>query len=146
MIQRIQSIFLLLASLSLLALFIIPFATSTTADTSLFADKVFDVFDNPILMVVVGLGGVLALVNIFLFKNRPLQMRLDYLVITLSILLSIIAILLVFRSGGETSGDIGIQENYFGLAMPILAIIFTALANRFIKKDNKLVKSMDRLR
>lgn len=146
MIQRIQSIFLLLASLSLLALFVIPFATSATADTSLFADKVFDVFDNPILMVVVGLGGVLALVNIFLFKNRPLQMRLDYLVITLSILLPIIAILLVFRSGGETSGDIGIQENYFGLAMPILAIIFTALANRFIKKDNKLVKSMDRLR
>jgi len=32
------------------------------------------------------------------------------------------------------------------LAAPILALVFTALANRFINKDEKLVKSMDRLR
>ena len=146
MIQRIQSIFLLLAGAALLSLFGIPFATSGQADTALFADKIYNLFDNTILIVLAALGGLAALINIFLFKNRELQLKLDYLVITLSILLPIIAVFLVFKSGSETAQEIDIQENYFGLAMPILAIIFAALANKFIKKDHKLVKSMDRLR
>lgn len=146
MIQRLQSLFLLLASGSLFGLFGIPFATSETADTALFADKVYNIFDNPILIGITALAGVLALINIFLFKNRPLQLKLDYLVITLSVLLPILAVFLVFKSGGETSTSMDIKENYFGLIMPILAIVFVVLANRFIKKDHKLVKSMDRLR
>lgn len=146
MIQRIQTIFLLLAGAALLSLFAIPFATSEVTDTALFADKVYNIMDNPILLILTALGGGIALINIFLFKNRPLQLKLDYLIITLSILLPAIAIFLVFKSGGETSTQMEITENYFGIGMPLLAIIFTILASRFIGKDHKLVKSMDRLR
>jgi len=146
MIQRIQSIFLLLASGSLFSLFGIPFASSNQADSNLFADKVYNIFDNPILMTLAVLGGVIALVNIFLFKNRSLQLRLDYLVITLSLILPILAMFLVFQSGEVAGPEIEISENYLGLGLPILAIVFAILANRFISKDQKLVKSMDRLR
>ena len=106
----------------------------------------YNIFDNPILLVLTTLAGLVALINIFMFKNRPLQLKLDYLVITLSILVPLVAFLLMFKSGSETNTTIEIQENYFGLGMPILAIIFSFLANKFIKKDTKLVKSMDRLR
>ena len=146
MIQRIQSIFLLLSSGALLSLFAIPFATSEQTDQALFADKVYDVFDNPILMILVGLAGLIGLVNIFLFKKRPVQIKLDYLIITLSILLLVFTVFFVFQSGSLDSSSIEINENYFGLSMPVLAIIFAVLANRFITKDHKLVKSMDRLR
>lgn len=146
MIQRIQSIFIFLAGAAILSLFAIPFATSSTPDNAIFADKMYNIFDNPILLVLTTLAGLVALINIFMFKNRPLQLKLDYLVITLSILVPLVAFLLMFKSGSETNTTIEIQENYFGLGMPILAIIFSFLANKFIKKDTKLVKSMDRLR
>ena len=145
MIQRIQSIFLLLASGSLFSLFGVPFASSNQADTSLFADKVYNIFDNPILMGMTITAGLVALINIFLFKNRSLQIRLDYLVITISLLLPFLAMFLVLKSG-DSYQSFEINENYLGLALPIFAIIFSALANRFINKDHKLVKSMDRLR
>lgn len=146
MIQRIQSIFLLLSSGSLFSLFGVPFASSNQADSALFADKLYNIFDNPILMGMTILAGIVALVNIFLFKKRSLQIRLDYLVITISVLIPILALFLIFKSGENASQGFVIKENYLGLILPILAVIFAALANRFITKDLKLVKSMDRLR
>jgi len=73
-------------------------------------------------------------------------MNLQYLLTIISILLAAMVFFLIFKSGGDDGSTIAIQENYFGLAMPFLAILFAALANRFISKDNKIVKSMDRLR
>ncbi len=146
MIQRIQSIFLFLASGALFGLFGIPFATSEQTDTALFADQVYNLFDNPLLIAFAALAGLIAFINIFLFKNRSLQMKLGYLTITLSILLLVLAIFFVFQSAQQDATSIEIQENYLGLAMPVIAIIFVLLANRSINKDNKLVKSMDRLR
>lgn len=145
MIQRIQSIFLLLAGLAILGLFIFPFATSAQGDQNLFQDKLFNIMDHPILLVLTCLAAGLAIANIFLFKNRDLQIKLSYGIIVLSILLPIVAFFLVYQSGVE-SGALQIRENYLGLAMPILAILFGFLASKYIKKDHKLVKSMDRLR
>jgi len=127
-------------------LFGVPFATSDKADTALFSDKVYDVYDHPALMALVGLAALIAFVNIFLFKKRGLQIRLDYIYITLSVVLLAIVIFLVFGSGSESASQIGINENYLGLAMPVVGIICAVLANRYITKDQKVVKSMDRLR
>ena len=146
MIQRIQSIFLLLSSIVMGVLFGVPFATSDKADTALFTDKVYDVYDHPALMVLVGLAAAIAFINIFLFKKRSLQIRLDFIYITLAVVLLALIVFLVFGSGLESAQQIGINENYIGLAMPIVGIIFAVLANRFINKDQKVVKSMDRLR
>ena len=147
MIQRIQSIFLLLASLAFFSLFSNPmsFATSEVSNanelspTSTLADGVFNIQDNIGLIILTVLGGVLALGAIFLFKNRPLQMKISNLTILTG--LSTIGFLGFLISKETTTFEMG-----FGLAAPILAILFSALATMFIKKDDKIVKSMDRLR
>ncbi|WP_235299151.1 DUF4293 domain-containing protein [Portibacter marinus] len=144
MIQRIQTIFLFLASACFFGLFGLPLATSETAMAGLFADRVYNIFDNPILIGVTCIGGVLALIAIFLFKNRPLQKKLGYGTLTLAILFIIVAIWLVVQdTESELTSNI---DERLGLGLPLLAIFFVLFANRYIGKDEKLVKSMDRLR
>ncbi len=127
-------------------LFAIPFATSEKADNAIFSDKIYNVYDHPALLALVGLGTAIALINIFLFKKRGLQVRLDFLYVALAIVLLALVFFIVFGSGEVSTSEIGIKENYVALAMPILGIVAALFANRFIKKDQKIVKSMDRLR
>ena len=146
MIQRIQSIFLLLASAVMGILFAVPFASSEKADQAMFTAKLYNVYDHPALIALVGIAALLAFVNIFMFKKRALQIRLDFIYVTLSVVLLAMVFFLIFGSGKVSSAEIGIQENYFGLSLPVVGIVFALLANRFINKDQKIVKSMDRLR
>ena len=74
MIQRIQTLFYLLAAGSFGSLFHFPFASTDATSTDVFSDKLYNVFDNPILMVLAGLGALLGLIALFMFKKRPLQM------------------------------------------------------------------------
>lgn len=145
MIQRIQSVFLLLASGSLFSTFALPFATSAEKGEGLLADKVFDIMDHPALLGLAIIGGLVAAMAIFLYNNRSLQLRLTLLTIVSAILLPIVACLLVLTESA-TVNDTAVYEEKLGIAMPIVAIIFSALAYRNIKKDDRLVKSMDRLR
>lgn len=145
MIQRIQSIFLLLASVGFFLFFVFPFASSSKPMENFFSDKIFNIQDHVALMIIAIIGGVLALVNVFLFKNRPLQIRIGYMIISLGIILPILAAILMLNEGEPV--NIGTDVNdQAGLYLPLLIILFGGLAIRFIKKDNKLVKSMDRLR
>jgi hypothetical protein len=144
MIQRIQSIFLLLAALCFFGLFGIPFASSDVVGAHFFADQVYDVTDHTILTVLAILGGVISLIGIFLYKNRSAQMRMGIFSIIASIFILVVAFLLVYNEADKL-GDIEIYEK-LGIGLPVLSILFVVLANRFIKKDDKLVKSMDRLR
>lgn len=143
MIQRIQTIFLLLAAAAFFSLFGLDFASSDTATAGFLADKAFDIQDHTALTALAALGGLLALVAMFLFKNRFLQIRFGYLVILMSLALPIVAALLFREEWTANAAKITLG---IGLAAPLVALIFTALANRFISKDEKLVKSMDRLR
>ena len=145
MLQRIQSIFLLLTSGCFFSLFGVNFASSNKSAEGIFSDQLYNVLDNPVLIGMAGVGGILALITIFLFKNRPLQLRLGYLLIVLSILLPLVAFLLMYNEGSQNAPNVEINDG-MGIYLPVVALITTVLANRFIKKDNKLVKSMDRLR
>lgn len=145
MIQRLQSIFYLLASGAFFSTFALPFAVSNTDTAKYFEDLVYDIQDHPILLTLTCLGGAIALINIFLFNNRPLQIRLGYLVIVLGILLPAVAALLMLTDGTATATGEDISEG-LGLLMPVVAIIFAVLGNRFVKKDENIVRSMDRLR
>lgn len=145
MIQRIQSIFLLLASISFFLQFVFHFATSDKSTPGMLSDQIYNISDHPVLIALTIIGGALALINIFLFRNRGLQIRLGYIVIIFCILLPLVAFLLIYS---EPTGLTKNTEIHDGLAiyLPILGLVLTILANRFIGKDNKLVKSMDRLR
>jgi len=145
MIQRIQSLFLLLAAASAFALFGLPFASVAQATPeTIFADGVYDIMDHVGTMVLFGLAGALALVSIFLFNNRKLQMSLSRFAIIANIIGFILALALFFNDR-QVMGTVE-PDDQLGVYLPILFIVFALLALRFIGKDEKLVKSMDRLR
>lgn len=91
----------------------------------------------PITIVSI-LAGALALVTIFLFKNRKLQIRLASfgLVLTVGMLALYFLEMQHFINGGLALGGV------FHFAMLVTFI----LAIKGINKDEKLIKSMDRLR
>ncbi len=145
MIQRIQSLFLVLTAGVFGILFKLPFATSDKPSAQFLADKVFDITDHPALLGLAILGAVLALVSIFMFKNRKLQLRLGYLIIVMAILLPAVAFLLFTNESASIDPTVRVFDQA-GMFLPLGAILFASLANYFIRKDDKLVKSMDRLR
>ncbi len=145
MIQRIQTIFLLLTVGAFGALFEFPFATSDQITAQFLSDKVFDITDHPVLLGLAIGGGILALVDIFLFKNRKLQINIGYLIILLALLLPALAFFLFKDESSKTDITVHIFD-HFGIYLPVAAVLFTSIANYFVRKDDKLVKSMDRLR
>ena len=144
MIQRIQSLFLLLSSAAFWTEFALPFATTDVASQGVMNDLVYNIHDSTVLIGLTIIGGLVTLSAIFLFNNRPLQKRLSYLGVVMAILLPLIAFLLIYN---ERTGDALSTINYdLGIFPPLVALIFAVLAGRAIGKDDKLVKSMDRLR
>lgn len=145
MIQRIQSLFLLLAAGGLGSLFAVPFARSKKAieESAFLQDGLYNLSDHIALMVVFGLTALLALISIFLYRNRKLQLRLIALTL-IGVLAGIALAVVLFMRQGITL-DSNIQDG-IGAYLPLAAILFLALAYRFIQKDEKLVRSMDRLR
>lgn len=143
MIQRIQTVFLILASALSAGTFGLPFATTeeAVAQSDLFADATYSVMDKPIMIGAVAIAIVVWLVAIFLFNNRKLQMNVG--------LAGIIILSFAIGFGGmEFYNDSAkaVAQPAVGIALPILAIIFAILAMNNIKKDEKLVRSVDRLR
>ena len=146
MLQRIQSIFLLLAGAASLGLFGVPFATTPKAveGSMIFADAAYNVQDQPALMALFGVAGALALVGIFLFGNRLLQMRMSIFAFIANLIGVVFGVLFFMQSSNDV-GDSTINDS-LGAYLPIVAMILLLVAYRFINKDEKLVRSMDRLR
>jgi Domain of unknown function (DUF4293) len=154
MIQRIQSIFLLLASLASGSAFLSPISMGsfqnapTTLDVA--KDSLLNVFDNIGLLSLTALVAAVSLITLFLFKNRPLQMNLIKGLLGVSIIGLLIMGWMIKGSldavsSSETTDD-SLTLNPVGLILPFVAIICSVLAYRAIKKDENLVRSADRLR
>lgn len=146
MIQRIQSVFLVLAALGAFGLVALPLAkTATPVTTSgIFSDGRFTLSDNPALLVFFGLSGILALASLFLYTRRALQMRLTIFSIIATVVGCVFGVIFFMQASQETGESI-IQDGA-GAYLPPVILILLFLAYRFIGKDEKLVKSMDRLR
>ncbi len=144
MIQRIQTLFLALAAILNGLIFTQPFAATSESVPGIFEDKLYTVQDHVILMILTIIGVLIGVIAIFMYKNRPLQIRMSYLGATLGIVLPLIA-LLIYMNHSPELGDTEVTDKA-GIYLPILVIVFYVLASRFIQKDNKLVRSMDRLR
>ncbi|MEM9848337.1 MAG: DUF4293 domain-containing protein [Bacteroidota bacterium] len=149
MIQRIQSIFLFLASGACFAMFGLPFASTDKAisDSTLFADSAYTITDHIALTILFAGAGALALAAIFLFRNRPLQINLSRVAFIAAIIGFVLGIILFLNDGiVEQSESMPEPADGFGAVLPVLAGIFLLLAIRYINKDEKLVKSSNRLR
>ena len=144
MIQRWQSVFFLLASGVFGLQFATDLAKSNTPVEGVFADQLYNISDHPGLLALTIIGILISLLAVFLYNKRPTQIKLAYLTITVAILLPVIAILLYTNQIGNLQ-DVEIEDQA-GLYLPIGTVLFAFLAIRFIKKDEKLVSSMDRLR
>lgn len=155
MIQRIQSLFLFIVFATSLAAFFFPIA-SFWGELYVIKLGVLEV-EEPIkydiewpdtlfLTINLALISLLAFVTIFMYKRRKLQVKL----IRFNLLLNIVYLALIFfyyvpelESLTMTDADY-IREP--GIYLPIVSALFLVLANRFIMKDEKLVRSADRLR
>ncbi|MES2648712.1 MAG: DUF4293 domain-containing protein [Bacteroidota bacterium] len=141
MIQRIQSLWLLLAAASFFFVFKFPVAggqTQAGAVSELFAAS------NLLMFIVAILLGIIALAAIFLFKNRSTQKSLVWL----GILLDIVFIVIMYFQMENLKTDPTLVKQTFkiGAIFPILYIILMFMAYSGIRKDEKLIKSVDRLR
>lgn len=137
MLQRIQTIYLLLAFVVTGILpFFIPLWTMTD-------DTAYFFMQNQVYIVILGLSTTLSLLSIISYKKRQNQ----FVIGRLNIILNLILLgLFVYRSLNVSGETLAVSEKGIGMFLPIVAIVLLVLANKAIKKDEDLVKSVDRLR
>jgi 4-amino-4-deoxy-L-arabinose transferase-like glycosyltransferase len=137
MLQRIQTIYLLLAFIATGVLpFFIPLWTMNDGKEFLF-------MQNQVYVALLGLSTTLTLVSIVSYKKRQNQFVMG----RLNMILNLILLgLFVYRSLNVSGETPAVSEKGIGMFLPIVAIVLLVLANKAIKKDEDLVKSVDRLR
>ena len=144
MLQRIQTVYLLLAVLLSGGLaFFVPFWNQSSAVPLGLSDMI-NAEDN-LLMIVPFLfivSGILSLITLLLYKNRSRQIIYNRLNIVINFILLGIVVYYLLMLPGETN----VSEKGIGVVIPLVVIVLLALANKAIIKDDKLVKSVDRLR
>ncbi len=136
MIQRIQTVYLLLSALVSAGLIFVLHLWTNSDDVAVFA-----VDDYLYLGLFLG-SALLSLISIFSYKNRKFQFVLGRLNIILNFILLGFFVYQLLMPPGESN----ISEKGVGIFIPILSIVLLVLANKAIKKDEDLVKSVDRLR
>lgn len=137
MIQRIQTLYLVLVAV---VIGVFPFVFPLWQDES-GEHKIFFMQETT-TMLLFTLSFTLAVISVFGYKKRQNQFVLNRLNIILNlILLGLFVYRSLTLSGEDTTSEKGI-----GIFLPIVAVVLLVLANRAIKKDEELVKSVDRLR
>ncbi|MFD1163485.1 DUF4293 domain-containing protein [Hwangdonia seohaensis] len=136
MLQRIQTIYLLIAA-GVSAGLIFVFELWIKSD----GVKVFATDINYVFAAFLT-SAFLSVVAIFRYKNRKSQFMLG----RLNIILNFFLIGFFVYQSLSVSGETAVSEKGIGMLLPIVSIVFLALANKAIKKDEDLVKSVDRLR
>lgn len=129
MLQRIQTIWILLSILSAVFLFI------TGQDAKMFGDlPIIDALS--IILVLIGA------LSLFGYKNRNRQILLNKVSIIINALL--IGLLIYWLQ--TLPGGIDFPEKGIEPIFPAIAIVSLLIANIYLKKDERLVKSVDRIR
>ncbi|MCR4582742.1 MAG: DUF4293 domain-containing protein [Prevotella sp.] len=153
MIQRKQTLFLLAAIIATLACLCMQIGSFTSAGLKVasvynlwFTDPLGNHhFDTWPLMAILLPTAALATYTIFIYHNRKVQA-----VFCLLNMLFIVGWYACFAVIGQTVGDKSWGAVDFTpdwpAALPAVAVIFYMLARRAILKDEKLVRSLDRIR
>ncbi|MBN1250666.1 MAG: DUF4293 domain-containing protein [Bacteroidales bacterium] len=152
MIQRIQTIFLLASLILIFLIFWFPLAGLIVDDSYQFLFRyrgIYEIHSELIaisslpLAILFAIILILNLISIFLYKNRILQMRISIL----NILLMIGSVGLIYFYIWIAKTELNVIPRYTLISIfPFISAILTYLAFRAINKDQKLVKSLDRIR
>ena len=136
MIQRIQTIYLVISAVIMGSLYML-FPVVLGEGGAIIIDR-----NEPVVLGLIFISIALAIISILSFKKRQTQFVLNRLnIISNFILLGVF----VYRSL-TLSGETLVSEKGIGVLLPIISIVFLVLANKAIKRDEDLVKSVDRLR
>lgn len=154
MIQRIQTIFIFIAFILSVLAFFFPIA-KFSFDESWILLGLIEIENHSIhalaintlpLMIIMGLICLIAFTTIFLYKNRIAQIR----ILRFGILLNVVYLALIFFFYVPDIEEItGIPAEYItqaGIYFPIAILGLFLLGSRFIMKDEKLIRSADRIR
>jgi hypothetical protein len=143
MIQRKQSIFLALVVILFAVLFFLPVYEINSGDP-IAGEVSGHLIAVPLLLIPLAFIALLALLAIFMYKNRPLQIKICRAGLIISLLMTVNAIIFPqFFIHGLPRETISVAAGAY--LLPVHIILF-ALAAYFIKKDEDLVKAADRLR
>jgi hypothetical protein len=152
MIQRIQSVYFLLAGLFPALLFFTSLLTFECEGKVYFLSAVsFGISGQPALHTPYGvivfaiLCVVLPILAIFKYSNRSLQIKLAKYTLLLQMLLAVTFAVYIWTFIGGFSGVANFTPG-IGLLFWILAVIFTILAKKAVKHDEDLVRAADRIR
>lgn len=152
MIQRIQTIWLLLAALTICCLLVLPMVTATVGNIEYYVivSGLYQKAENttkqieaslPLLISTIAVA-MMSFINIFNFKNRTTQKR----VVMANIILIISLSFWCSQFAKKIPGGLETANYNVGMFLPVIAILFSILAIRGINNDDKLIRSADRLR
>ena len=155
MIQRIQSVWLFFASAALFSLYLFPAMQWLNPDAQIQIAKVSGIYETlngtlvqtrpfTLLGIVGALVAIIPFVIIFFFRDRNLQIKLSYAAIAITLAFSF----WLAQSIRQVANNLTFSTDNYGIGalLPSLSILFLILAIRAIKKDEKLIRSADRLR
>ena len=150
MLQRIQSVYLILAAAAMLISVTLPLASFyfNTEEVLFEAMGIYlngELTDSTWGLFVIGLmSSIAALITIFLYKNRILQIRLSIFNIVLMIGFYLYLGFIMYKV--YPVENLEFSKVGFGVIMPVVSIILTILAIRKIGADEALIQSLNRLR
>ena len=136
MFQRIQTVYMLISAIVTGGLpFVFPLWTDNQKNEVFFTSSV-------IYISLFVLSTVLAIYSIINFKKRQHQFVLN----RLNMIFNFILLGFFVYWSLNLSGEALVSEKGIGMFLPAISIVLLVLANKAIKKDEDLVKSVDRLR
>ncbi len=152
MIQRIQTLYLFLSVLFLGFMFAFPYTLFIDQNTIAYVFDFFGVYKLEAgtrimgvlpLEILISVVFLINLITIFLFKNRILQMRLC--VFNMLLMLGILVLSGYYIT--YIKKQLNAQVYYkITLLLPLISLLFTWLSFRNIRKDELLIRSVDRIR
>jgi hypothetical protein len=134
---RVQTYFLITC---LIINGVLPFVFPLWVNT---IGKPFYFMMDMVYVILFGLSNMLSLLSIISHKKRQQQFVMGRLNVILNLILLGLFVYRTLNLSGETAT---VLEKGIGMFLPIISIVFLVLANKAIKKDEDLVKSVDRLR
>lgn len=140
MLQRLQTLWLLIASLLAFATLKLSFFSGNIIVDNVKQFQRFTAMSSMLLMILTVAVAISSLITVFLFKDRKLQLRIALAVLALS-LLNLLLYYLQTKNYIPAEWTLDLTS-LIASAVPL----FLLVAIRGIYKDEKLVKSVDRLR
>lgn len=155
MLQRVQTLYLLCAAVLMACAFFMPLATFSGDNQEVVMRSYAFVSPEgesatPWPAILIGITAVLLLANIFTFKRRWLQLRLCFSATVLTLGAQGFVAYYVWHASSNSvvTAAPHVVAWKLGVAaiFPLAAFVFVLLAARGVIKDNRLVRSLDRLR